>query len=173
MEPTVAWIVNLTERAHMANQLVLKTCDLQLTHSILRCAVKYKGLDVIYHHLREGPPQFIDDGNTVAGFHNIIAHLEDRFPAPPLLVGDPMARSRQRMVFWQLTEALEHHGVVQALRDFIPFIEIAVRDGTYITGDAPTIIDVAVAAVCANEPAPFQDFRAIMEGFCQAQSEVA
>ena len=157
----------------MANQLVLKTCDTDPVHTVLLCVTKFKGLEVIHHHLQHEPPAFIDDGNTILGFHNIIAHIEERFPAPPLLIGDPISRSRQRMVFSQLIDNTQHYGAVHALREFEPFVAAALKSGSYLTGDLPTIVDVAVAALCTNEPSPFAEFRNIMQGFCTRQLEVA
>jgi glutathione S-transferase len=157
----------------MSDRLILKTCDIQPAHAILICAAKFKGIQAAYQTLRNAPPQFIDNGNTIIGFHNIVAHLEDRFPAPPLLIGDPMTRSRQRMVLWQLVEKLENANVIEVLCDFEPYVTEAVHDGTYLTGDNPTIVDIAVAALCVNEPPPFYEFHVMVSQFCRQQAEVA
>jgi len=158
------------------NQLILKTHDAAPLDSILRCAVKFKGLNIVHHHLHhDEPPCFVDDGNVILGLHNIIAHLEDRFPAPPLLIGDPIARSRQRMVCWQLTERVAQNAadLYEVMADFVPYINNALATGAYLTGDKPTIVDVAVAAICDKNLAPFAEFYDIMLGYCRAQTEVA
>jgi glutathione S-transferase len=157
----------------MSDRLILKTCNVQPVHEILRCAVKFKGIETSYQTLHDGPPQFIDHGNAIVGLHNIIAHLEDRFPAPPLLLGDAMARSRQRMIFWQIVERAQRNEIAELLEEFSPYVINALLTRTFLTGENPTIVDIAVAALCINGPSPYAEFRHVITEFCGQQMEVA
>ncbi|MFY9352554.1 maleylacetoacetate isomerase [Sphingobium sp.] len=148
----------------------------------VRIALNLKGLAYrnIFHHLRRGEQSAPDylalnpqglvpaleiDGAALTQSLAICDYLDERFPEPPLLPADPLARARVRAAAQliacdvhpvqnlKVLKRLKQHGLPQdqvtgwaagVIREGLDAFEalIASQPGPYCFGDRPTLADI-------------------------------
>jgi maleylacetoacetate isomerase len=159
----------------------------------LRIALNLKKLspERVFVHLRKGnqraeeylalnpqglvPALQLDDGTVLTQSLAIIEYLDERYPEPPLLPGDPLERARVRSFALQiacdihplnnlrvLTYLLSTMGVSKEQKDgwYKYWIDVGFealekelargRSSRYCFGDAPTLADVCLVPQMAN-----------------------
>ena len=142
--------------------------DLSPVHLLRSGGEQYAEAYASLNPMRQVPTLVIDDGVVLTQSLAICEYLDEAFPEPPLLPGDPLARARARELAAIVATGIQPIQNLSVLREVealggeraawsrmwiergLAALEERARPGPYLAGDAITIADVCAVPQLYN-----------------------